>query len=133
MEGTMRMSKTQIAIVIFLCIAVIIIILSFGRPQPKPAATAVPEAKTEEQVLPQAGKYELPPAQENAGYPTAQNVNTPAAAPAPATAGTSTENTQNTDNSLGAGSGNPPQTYEPDPSLPKKPPKLPPPEKLQQF
>ena len=129
----MKMSKTQIAIIISLCIVVIIIIFSLGRPQPKPAATTAPEAKTEEQVFPQAGKYELPPAQENAGYPASQAVSTPATPSTSATPGALTENTQNPGNSLNTGTGNPPQVYEPSPDLPKKPPKLPPPERLQQM
>ncbi|MFA5338912.1 MAG: hypothetical protein WC317_02045 [Candidatus Omnitrophota bacterium] len=135
----MKISKTQIAIILSLCILVIIIILSLGRPQPKPAVTAAPEAKPEEQVLLQAGKYELPPAQENAGYPVSQSVNTPSAKPAASTPSTSAapgalaENTQNPDNGLRGGAGNAPKVYEPSPDLPKKPSKMPPPEVLQKM
>ncbi len=132
----MKISKTQIAIVLSLCILVIIIILSLGRPQPKPAATAAPEAGAEAQVqvLPQAGNYELPPAQENAGYPASQAVNAPASTPtASTTPGTLTENTQNPHNGLGGGTENSPQVYVPSAELAKKPSKMPPPEVLKDM
>ncbi len=136
----MKISKTQIAIILSLCILVIIIILSLGKPRPKPAVTTGPEAKPEEQVqvLPQAGKYELPP-QENSGYPASQEINTPTVPSIPslpkgqATPGTLTENTQNPNNSSNSGILNPPGNYEPSPDLPQKPPKLPPPEKMQEM
>ncbi len=133
----MKISKTQIAIIICLCILAVIIILSLGRPQSKPAATAGPEARPEEQALPQAGKYELPP-QENAGYPASQPVNTQSAKPASTpsastTPGTLSENTQSPNNSSNGGILNPEQVYEPSPDLPQKPPKLPPPEKMQEM
>ncbi|MDD5073131.1 MAG: hypothetical protein PHX64_01480 [Candidatus Omnitrophica bacterium] len=135
----MKISKTQIAIILSLCVLAIIIILSLGRPQPKPAVTAAPEAKPEEQIPLQAGKYELPPAQENAGYPVSQSVSTPSAKPVPSIPPTSPapaasiENTRNPDNSLSGGTGNAPKVYEPSPDLPKKPPKMPPPEVLQKM
>jgi hypothetical protein len=123
MEGTVKMTKIQITVIIAVCVLLAVFILRLNAPSAPGTAVAPVEQKSEE---PQVGKYELPTAQEDPAYPEAQ-ATAPQTAPV---AGNFTE--KNAGNTLTA-EPEKPQTYEPDPSLPKKPPKLPPPEQLREM
>ena len=117
------MTRIRLAVIISVCVLLAVFVLWLKAPSAPGPAVPPAEQGVEE---PQVGKYELPPAQENPEYPAAQ-AKTPETAPV---TGNFTE--KNANNTLTA-KPEKPQTYEPDPSLPKKPPKMPPPEQLKEM
>jgi len=123
----MKISKIQIAMITVLCVLLLIILSLNAPPRRKPAIPAS-EQQTQEQTIGQVGKYELPQAQESVEYQVPQTK----ASDATSAAETVTENTHNDTDGLNSEEEKV-QTYTPDPSLPKKPPKLPPPEQMEEM